>query len=110
VSDTPRTDAAIWDEYDPASAVGELCHKLERELNRVIAERDHLLNQRHELTKSPWKSVDEPPRKSGYKFIAVDKNGNHDIAEFDRDENRWQSERGFDLNPTHWTEIPDLCL
>jgi len=32
MSDTPRTDEAIWDEHDPAAAVGHLCHELERDL------------------------------------------------------------------------------
>lgn len=33
MSDTPRTDAARHDEYDPYMAVASECSKLERELN-----------------------------------------------------------------------------
>lgn len=38
MSDTPRTDAAIWDEHDPAAAVGHLCRELERDLTAANAE------------------------------------------------------------------------
>ncbi len=31
-SDTPRTEAAILDEYDPVTAVAHTCRQLEREL------------------------------------------------------------------------------
>jgi hypothetical protein len=42
VSDTPRTDAAVWDEHDPFVAVGHLCRIMERELAAVTQERDAL--------------------------------------------------------------------
>jgi cytochrome c556 len=42
VSDTPRTDEAVWDEHDPFAAVGHLCRTMERELAAVTQERDAL--------------------------------------------------------------------
>ena len=38
MSDTPRTDAAILDEHDPAESVGALCARLEIELSATKAE------------------------------------------------------------------------
>jgi hypothetical protein len=113
MSDTPRTDAAIWDEDAPAAAVGELCHELERELNRVTAERDTLKQQLDsyfaDRDKSPWKSVDEPPDKRG-EYLTRFKDESHSVLEYNTYRDCWIGKDDCYQHPTHWTEIPDLCL
>ena len=115
MSDTPRTDrlAVTWELKGVSSKVVDMesCQLLERELNRVTAERDTLKQQLDsyfaDRAKSPWKSVDEPPKKRG-EYLAVDKNGRYDVCFYENGE--WNDGHGYEIDVTHWTEIPELCL
>jgi gamma-glutamyl:cysteine ligase YbdK (ATP-grasp superfamily) len=73
-------------------------NKAQKQLDSYFADRD----------KSPWKSVDEPPKKRG-EYLAVDKNGRYDVCYCD-ELKKWTNGIGYDADVTHWTEIPDLCL
>jgi len=42
MSDTPRTDAARWDDNDPYEAMAHECSKMERELTAARAEIERL--------------------------------------------------------------------
>lgn len=57
MSDTPRTDAAVSDEHDPAAAVGHLCRTMERELTAA--------NERiKRLRRALQRLVDTPDNRS----------------------------------------------
>jgi len=126
MSDTPRTDAAIvaFNQSTPSN-VSNLCRNMEKEIkqlnslymaaldkwNACKVELDTLKQQLDsyflDRDKSPWKSVDEPPEKSGW-YLYHDKIGYYEVCYYDNVD--WRDRHGYVADVTHWTEIPDLCL
>jgi hypothetical protein len=154
MSDTPRTDAALFAFNEPTPInVQNLCRNMEKEIkelnglymaaldkwNACRVELDTIKQQLEYVTelanlqtkclndvttqrndaqkqldsyfadrdKSPWKSVDEPPEKSGW-YLYHDKIGYYEVCYYDNVD--WRDRHGYVADVTHWTEIPDLCL
>jgi len=96
-----------------AEEVGRYIDNLKNTIAALATERDTLKQQLDsyfaDRDKSPWKSVDDPPKKSGVYLVIED--DVYYIAEYDACGKEWHSEERYTyLIPTHWTEIPDLCL